>query len=379
MSVVKEQRVLAFTLSLFSQFPIASTPLGLTDTSHNSQPADLVSLPTEEFREIDSLEISIYLIGPGDILELILFDVPELSGPVTVLSDGSVSIPLVGNVMMNGLTLQQAAEKAQKLLTKELLRPQLQLRVIEARPIRVSVVGAVERPGLYSLSNRELSQTEGAPVTTSTGPPTVVDAIVKAGGITPQANLRSVRLQRRLPGIPKRFKLTQLNLLELLLEGDQQHNPILFDGDTIKIDRAQETPSDAIELVSSNLSPRVIEVNVIGEVNNPGLLRLRANTPLVQAILAAGGLKDWRANVGNVELVRINSNGSATLRRLRFNIGSDASNETNPPLRSGDTVRVNPSFLAKGSDAVKVFSEPVGGLVTIWTLFRLIQPIQPAN
>ena len=376
---MKEQRVLAFTLSLFSQFPIASTPLGLTDTSHSSQPADLVSLPTEEFREIDSLEISSYLIGPGDILELILFDVPELSGPVTVLSDGSVSIPLVGNVMMNGLTLQQAAEKAQKLLTKELLRPQLQLRVIEARPIRVSVVGAVERPGLYSLSNRELSQTEGAPVTTSTGPPTVVDAIVKAGGITPQANLRSVRLQRRLPGIPKRFKLTQLNLLELLLEGDQQHNPILFDGDTIKLDRAQETPSDAIELVSSNLSPRVIEVNVIGEVNNPGLLRLRANTPLVQAILAAGGLKDWRANVGNVELVRINSNGSATLRRLRFNIGSDASNETNPPLRSGDTVRVNPSFLAKGSDAVKVFSEPVGGLVTIWTLFRLIQPIQPAN
>ena len=376
---MKEQRVLAFTLSLFSQFPIASTPLGLTDTSHSSQPADRVSLPTEEFREIDSLEISSYLIGPGDILELILFDVPELSGPVTVLSDGSVSIPLVGNVMMNGLTLQQAAEKAQKLLAKQLLRPQLQLRVIEARPIRVSVVGAVERPGLYSLSNRELSQTEGAPVTTSTGPPTVVDAIVKAGGITPQANLRSVRLQRRLPGIPKRFKLTQLNLLELLLEGDQQHNPILFDGDTIKLDRAQETPSDAIELVSSNLSPRVIEVNVIGEVNNPGLLRLRANTPLVQAILAAGGLKDWRANVGNVELVRINSNGSATLRRLRFNIGSDASNETNPPLRSGDTVRVNPSFLAKGSDAVKVFSEPVGGLVTIWTLFRLIQPIQPAN
>ena len=376
---MKEQRVLAFTLSLFSQFPIASTPLGLTDTSHSSQPADLVSLPTEEFREIDSLEISSYLIGAGDVLELILFDLPELSGPVNVLSDGSVSIPLVGNVMMNGLTLQQAAEKAEKLLTKELLRPQLQLRVIEARPIRVSVVGAVERPGLYSLSTRELSQTEGAPVTTSTGPPTVVDAIVKAGGITPQANLRSVRLQRRLPGIPKRFKLTQLNLLELLLEGDQQHNPILFDGDTIKLDRAQETPSDAIELVSSNLSPRVIEVNVIGEVNNPGLLRLRANTPLVQAILAAGGLKDWRANVGNVELVRINSNGSATLRRLRFNIGSDASNETNPPLRSGDTVRVNPSFLAKGSDAVKVFSEPVGGLVTIWTLFRLIQPIQPAN
>ena len=156
-------------------------------------------------------------------------------------------------------------------------------------------------------------------------------------------------------------------------EGDQQQNPILFDGDTIKLDRAQETPSEAIELAAANLSPKVIQVNVIGEVNDPGLLQLRANTPLVQAILAAGGLKDWRANGGNVELVRINRNGSATLKRLRFKIDSDASNETNPPLRNGDTVRVNRSLLAKGSDAVKVLSEPVGGFVTIWSLFRLVQ------
>ena len=326
-----------------------------------------------EAGRVDLIQGDVYIIGPGDVLDLRLFDAPELSGEISVLNDGSVSLPLVGYVVMSGLTLQQAAEQTQALLANQLLRPELQLRVVQPRPIRVSVVGAVERPGLYSLTTRESTQTEGGPVTNIAGLPTVVDAIQKAGGITQQANLRSVQLQRRLPGNPPRFKLTRLNLLDLVLEGDQQQNPFLFDGDTIKLERAEETPSEAIELAAANLSPQVIRVNVIGEVNSPGLLQLSANTPLVQAILAAGGLKDWRANSGNVELVRINRNGSAMLKRFRFEMGSGASNDKNPPLRNGDTVRVSRSLLAKGSDALGVVSEPVSGLVTIWSLFRLIQ------
>ena len=105
-------------------------------------------------------------------------------------------------------------------------------------------------------------------------------------------------------------------------------------------------------------------MNVIGEVNNPGLLQLMANTPLVQAVLA----KNWRANGGNVELLRINRNGSAMLKRFRFEMGSSASSATNP-LRQGDTVRVGRSLLAKGSDAVGAVSEPVSALVTVWSLF----------
>ena len=361
---------LAFIASLFFQLP---APLVAAETKELVSPEIQPAQPVFEDETNGPLSISRYIIGPGDVLELRLFDVPELSGEITVLNDGSVSIPLAGVVMMNGLTLQQAAAKTRSILERQLLRPELQLRVIKPRPIRVSVVGAVERPGLYSLTTRETSQTEGNPITTISGLPTLVDAIQKAGGITQQANLRSVRLQRRLPGDPIRFKITRLNLLELVLEGDQQQNPFLFDGDSIKLEHAEESPSESLELAAANLSPRVIQVNVIGEVNNPGLLQLRANTPLVQAILAAGGLKDWRSNGGNVELVRINRNGSATLKRFRFDISSDASNTTNPPLRSGDTVRVNRSLLAKGSDAVRAVSEPVGGFVTIWSLFRLVQ------
>ena len=129
-------------------------------------------------------------------------------------------------------------------------------------------------------------------------------------------------LQRRLPGtdIPLSYKQAELDLLDLVLEGNQSQNSFLFDGDTIRIREAEENiPEEAVELASVNLSPQVISVNVIGEVEKPAV-ELQANTPLVQAVLAAGGPKNWRASTGNVELVRINRNGSATLKKFRINL-----------------------------------------------------------
>ena len=312
-----------------------------------------------------------YIIGPGDILELRLFDADELSGKLEVLNDGTVPLPLAGSVRISGLTLQQATFWVRKLLSKQLLRPELQLRVLTPRPIRVAIVGEVERPGIYSLTTSEASTTVGA-INRISGLPTVVDAIQKAGGITQQANLREVVLQRRMPGIDPSFKQAELDLLALLLEGNQSNNPFLFDGDIIRISKAAEIPAEAIELAAANLSPQMIQVNVIGEVNNPGRLEVMANPPLVQAVRAAGGPQSWRASKGNVELVRINRNGSATFERFKLNLAEGASNSKNPPLRNGDTVRVNPNNLAIASDAIGAVSQPVSGLVTIWSLFRLI-------
>jgi len=321
------------------------------------------------------LQSNIYIIGPGDVLELNIYDAPELSGAFKVLIDGRVSFPLIGNVDVNGMTLEQASDHVRELISAQLIRPEIQLRVQKARPIRVSIIGEVERPGLYSLTISELTRIDGLPNTEIEGLPTVVDAIQKAGGITQLANLRDVRLQRRLPGMPIQYKATTLNLLDLVFEGDQRQNPLLFDGDTIKLGKAIETPKEAVELASVNLSPKVIEVNVIGEVNEPGRLKVMANTPLVQAILIAGGLKDLRANTGNVQLVRINRNGSATLKRFKFDMNSDASNEKNPPLRDGDTVKVQKNIYAKGTDAIGAVADPVSDLVTVWSLFKLIEQV----
>ena len=203
--------------------------------------------------------------------------------------------------------------------------------------------------------------------------PTVVDAIQKAGGITQSANLREVVLQRRLPGTESelRYKQAELDLLSLVLDGNQSQNPYLFDGDTILIREAEEIPKNAVELASVNLSPKFISVNVIGEVNNPGRVELPASTPLVQALIAAGGANS-RANTRNVELLRINRNGSATLKRFKIDLRAAASNEQNPPLQDGDSVMVNRNQLAQAGDVINTASQPLGGLLQVWTLFRLI-------
>ena len=329
------------------------------------------AIPTDQ--PMSTLQEDSYIIGPGDVLDLKLFDAEELSGALQVLNDGSVPLPLVGSVRLSGLTLQQATVWVQQLMSKELLRPDLQLRVVKPRPIRVALVGQVERPGIYSLTTSETGQTEGGPAIRLSGLPTVVDAIQKAGGITQNANLRGVVLQRRLPGTESElsYKQAELDLLDLVLDGNQSQNPFLFDGDTIRIREAQETPEEAVELAAVNLSPQVISVNVIGEVHKPGRVELPASTPLVQAVMAAGGANS-RANTGNVELIRINRNGSATLERFKLDLSAAASNENNPPLQDGDSVLVNPSQLARAGDVISTASNPISGLVRIWTLFRLI-------
>ena len=305
------------------------------------------------------LQDDVYIIGPGDGLSLRFLVETSLSGSVDVLNDGTVSLPLLGSVRLTGLTLAQATLWLQGLYQRQLLRPDLQLSVSRPRPLRVAVVGEVDRPGVYTL--------------TTTGLPTLVDAIQKAGGLAAQADLRQVVLQRRLPGEKPLFKRARVNLLTLVREGDLQQNPLLFDGDTIRVLKADEAAAEAIEVASTTLSPPTITVNVVGEVKAPGRIQVPANTPLVQAVLAAGGPAAWRASTGNVELLRINRSGTATRERFRLNYDQGVSTQKNPPLRDGDTVVVNRSSLARTSDAIGAVATPLSGLVNVWALVDLIQ------
>jgi polysaccharide export outer membrane protein len=169
-----------------------------------------------------------------------------------------------------------------------------------------------------------------------------------------------------------RYKRAKLDLLALVQQGDQLQNPVLFDGDTIRIERAPEPVAEAIELASTTLSPDAITVNVVGEVERPGPVTLKANTPLVQAVLAAGGPKSWRANQGHVELVRINRNGTATRQNFALNLSQGASNSTNPPLREADTVLVRRSGLAVASDGIMAIGQPLTSLASILALIQLV-------
>jgi polysaccharide export outer membrane protein len=297
----------------------------------------------------------------------------DLGGSFELLSDGSTSLPSIGSVVLEGLTVQQANAWLERLYARTLRRPTLNLRVVATRPLQVSIIGEVETPGLYTLSAQgDTSAVKGVDGGSVSGLPTVVSAIQKAGGLTLVANLTDVRLQRRIPGDSQQLRETTLDLLALLQRGDKRQNPFLQDGDTIVVSKAASIPSNEVmELAATNLSPQSIRVNLVGEVKRPGQLELPANIPLAQAILAAGGPTDVRANRGDIELVRLNRNGTASTQRFRLDFRRGVSSAFNPPLRDGDSVIVHRSVYGVAADALDIVAVPLTGLVNLASLYYI--------
>ncbi len=320
----------------------------------------------------DQLQRNYYLIGPGDIIEINLLDDSKISGEYMVLNDGTIPFPLIGSVYLNNLSIQQANNLIQEKFSNELLRPQLYLTIKEARPIKISIIGEVVRPGIYSLTPNEISNLQGGPQIANNGLPTIVDAIQKAGGITQNSNLNDVNIKRRLPGYKKEYKSTKIDLYSLIFKGDLDQNIYLFDGDIINLSKAPIPSTEVINIAEANLSPQIINVSVVGKVNAPGNIKLKANTPLIQAIFSAGGPLDWKANKGNVKLIRINRNGTVSKRKFKINLKQNVSNKKNPPLKDRDIIYVTSSKLNNLSTGLGALTEPISPIVTAVTLFKLL-------
>jgi len=288
----------------------------------------------------------LYTLGPGDSLTLTFLD-PELKtlgGAITVLPDGTAVLPLIGSAQLSGLTLGQATQWLTTLYQKQVVRPELMLNLRTARPTRVTVVGEVQKPGFYEL----------------TGIPRVVTAVQKAGGISANADIRKVLL-RRVVGQSGSQKQTFIDLSQVFLLGNQFQNPVLFDGDTLIVGRAAEPiPDEVIRIGRTNLAPASISITVLGEVKSAGTIALPANTPLIEAIFRAGGLKKWRANKNHIELIRFNDNGTTTRQVFSYKDDLNVSNGFNPPLRDRDTIIVNRTFYGEAIDALNDIAVPIG-------------------
>lgn len=328
--------------------PAFSRPL-TSEYTGNSTSNKSISSPEPSISEIYS---DLYTLGPGDGLALTFLD-PELKtleGPITILPDGTAVLPLIGSVQLSDLTLGQATRWLTSLYQKQVVRPQLLLSLRIARPTKVTVIGEVLKPGLIELTGRS----EHVIIAR------VVNAIQRAGGITPNADIRRVLL-RRVVGQNGAQKQTFINLAEVFLLGNQFQNPVLFDGDTIIVGRAAEPiPDEVVRIGRTNLAPASINVTIIGEVKSAGTLSLPANTPLIEAIFRAGGLKKWRANKNHIELIRFNDNGTTTRQAFSYKDDLNVSNGFNPPLRDRDTIIVNRTFYGEAIDALTDIAVPIG-------------------
>ena len=239
------------------------------------------------------------------------------------------------------------------------------------RPRSISIVGEVTRPGAYVViggnTTSDLSRQ---------GFPTVIRAIQLAGGITSEADIRQIQVRR----VTRRGEqIIPVNLWQFLESGDGAQDTILQEGDTIVVPKATIiNPAEAGVLANTNFAPAGINVYIVGEVRTPlDPLRLPANATLNQALISRGffGYENTRARRNQVELVRLNNDGTATKRTIEVDLTQGINEELNPQLRNNDMIIVSRSGLANLVDRMNAVIGPVGpatGVLNFINVFRFL-------
>ena len=302
-----------------------------------------------------------YRLGPGDSLAMSVFKMNGYEAKVEVLSDGTINLPRIGTIEVWGLTLEQARQRITAAYEVFLRRPIVYLDLVRSRPVKVTVTGQVERPGVFSL-----------PTQSEAGWPTLVDVVQKAGGVTASGDLSRIEVVRPLPGAGGRVRRYQFDYLSVLRNGGHAPNPLIYDGDSIRLHESDGVENaDLITTAASNFAPTTIRVNVVGEVVKPGVREVPSNAPLSQAIFASGGITR-RGSESTVELIRVDGDGEPTVSVMSFNPSAVLSSPTNPPLRQGDVIVVNRTTLARVTDGLTDAFSPLTPIVNAASIFRIL-------
>ncbi len=282
-----------------------------------SKPVIRAAVPSGNFADS-------YTLGPGDRLRVDIFNVPEYSGEFYVLGDGSINLPVVGAIPIQGLTVQKASGLLTAYFSRYVKRPIVTISVLAPRPVQFAIAGEVTRSGSYTIpfsnENRKF--------------PTISQAIQLAGGTTQTANLRQVQVRRAATG-----RVTTVNIFDVLQRGNTAQDITLRDGDTIYIARSEGvSAADRLRLAGSNLANQdaTVKVAILGEVGKPGTYTLKGDggggvgarvTPptLTEAIKIAGG------STASADLSRIR-----VRRNTRTGVGQVVPINLLSLLKSGD-------------------------------------------
>jgi len=157
-----------------------------------------------------------YLIGIGDVIEIQVYGEKDLSGKYTVNNDGSISIPLAGIIIVNGLTISEVTN----IITNEykngyLVTPIITVMIKEINSKKIYIFGEINRPGTVQYEENM----------------TILQAILIAGGFTKSADKGKIYITRNVNGVEKRISLSVDNLTKLddvkfkMLPGDVIYIP----------------------------------------------------------------------------------------------------------------------------------------------------------
>jgi polysaccharide biosynthesis/export protein len=311
-------------------------------------------------------QVGDYRIGAHDVIEVNVFEAPELNRSLRVSAGGEISVPLVGGVEAAGLTAREVEGVLEERLREFIKDPHVGVSVsaIESHP--VSVVGAVKKPGVFQLR----------------GPKTVLEMLSLAEGLADDAGddvlvMRGAGLRQGatptneanepnaahspassevapLPNAgagnddPNEKDTVKVNLKKVLDSGDPRYNVAVYPGDIVKV-------------------PRAGIVYVVGGVNKPGGFVMKSNEKMsvLKAVALAEGLTRTSSK-GRARIIRTDE-GTGERSEVAINLGKILGGKApDPALKSADIVFVPDSAtkgaLYRGSEAA--LQTAVG--VAIW-------------
>lgn len=273
--------------------PTVASPKKETPTTPASVSASLGTVET-------AVRDSEYVVGPGDVLSVSIFADRYYFHELPVSSDGSVVIPVLGSIAVSNLTLADVRARLGALVEKNFRSGEVIVTLLRARQVKVSVTGAVLKPGVVSL-----------PASAR-----VSEALELAGGVIKDTTaLRGIRI-RRLDGTERGADLTSF-----FREGTSDDNPFVMGGDIISVPRIDG------------------RVGVFGAVNFEGHVDFVPGDRLFTCLRLAGGL---RSSVfrDSVQIVRFNPDQVTTTSFYVHLKGYPRDSSQNIPMHAGDLVLV---------------------------------------
>lgn len=264
-------------------------------------PAVAASAVADSTAAAKSSAQSNYTIDTGDVLGVIVYPAEELSREAVVQIDGSITMPLIGQVEAKGQTVKRLEETLSDKLGKFVTNPQVSVVVRQFSRRQVFITGEVRSVGAYSYK-------EGM---------RLMEFISQAGGFTDSANRREVRIFR---GPATKRQTTKYDVEELVKSGDFSKDFPLEPGDIIEVPKGQE------------------KVSILGDVRSPGYYDYREKITLIELVSLAGGFTD-SANISKVTIIDNSDGKNKKVTKVDMNkilSGKDK----DITIHSGDTVYI---------------------------------------
>lgn len=340
---------------------------GMAQTPTKSGTSNASPSATPPASNLNRLNQENYILGPGDQVQLSMFDQPDLfNSAYPVLVDGTLSLPLLGSVSVDGLTLRQASNVISAKYTRYFKRPIISVALSSPRGINVGITGEVSRPGSYPVSSDKAQL------------PTLTEALTLAGGTTQAADLRQIQLRRPRKSAPDDVVI--VDLWRLLQTGDLSQDITLRDGDSVYVPTATTfNPAESAQIADASFAAAKVEplnVAVVGEVYRPGPYTLNSGYSVVgeagsagsggsgggsrtlptvtQAIQVAGGIKP-EANIRKIQIRRVLRTGSEqTLEVDLWRLLQEGDLRQDIALQKGDTVIIPTATALTAAEATKL-------------------------